>query len=484
MSAAAAFKNTVPKLPILHEARTLISAGLFDRVFLNDSFSRRELLADDKDLERLEFVPLATVRSFSRVQLLRSLLVTSNIQEAVDATQMFRSRGVNRLPFLHLENIESHKDLVNLVSEASSIADRFAISDSRLEFRRVGKHNAYDVSIIVPVYGVAAYIERCARSLKNQSFVGRSQILFIDDGSCDGSAEIIRRVVEGADHMKLVFKPNGGAASARNVGLDLAQGEFVGFVDGDDYVSEEFIDSLYRAAILNDCDVAQGEFFYVNAKDGTMSRHPECFSVELGALGVISTPSYPMMLQTPAIWRRLYSRHLIQSNGVRFNESFRRHDDLPFNIEVLSKSQQIAIVRKPIYYYLLGREGQDVSATDERLFIHFRLFEFTRSRIGRRYWERDYFRKFTVTMFAHHLWAYERIEPRLKERYLNGMAVQTLCTRGPIGALDRLKVLLSHFRAHRRLVLRCAVLAFRDRRRAILPSDTEADARALMLATN
>ena len=79
MSAAAAFNSTVPKLPILHEARTLISAGLFDRVFLNDSFSRRELLADNKDLDRLEFVPLATVRSFSRVQLLRSLLVTSNI---------------------------------------------------------------------------------------------------------------------------------------------------------------------------------------------------------------------------------------------------------------------------------------------------------------------------------------------------------------------------------------------------------------------
>jgi glycosyltransferase involved in cell wall biosynthesis len=484
MSAAAALQNTVPRLPIFHEAQALISAGLFDRVFLSDSMARKEFRADDKDLDRLEFVSLATVGRFSKVELLRSLVAASNVQDALDAGQMFRSRGVERLPFLHLENSESHKDLVRLVSDASSIADRYVISDTSLGFRRVGRHHAYDVSIIVPVYGVAAYVESCASSLRNQSFVGRSEILFIDDGSSDGSAEIIRRVVEGAHHMKLVSKPNGGAASARNLGLDLAQGEFVGFVDGDDHVSAEFIESLYRAAILNDCDVAQGEFFYVNAQDGAASKHPECFSVELGALGVISTPSYPMMLQTPAIWRRLYSRHLIQSNGIRFNESFRRHDDLPFNIEVLTKSEQIAIVRRPIYYYLLGREGQDVSAADERLFIHFRLFEFTRSRVGRRYWERDYFRKFTITMFAHHLWAYERIEPRLKERYLNGMAIQTLCTRGPIGALQRLKVLLSHFRAHRMLVLRCAVLAFRNRRRATLPSDAEADAHALALAAN
>src|SRR4029079_15313260 len=128
------------------------------------------------------------------------------------------------------------EDLVQIVSRASRIADRYVISDPRLGFRRVGKQHAYDVSIIVPVYGVAAYIERCALSLKNQTFGGRAEILYIDDGSTDGSVEIIRRVVDGADHMKLIAKPNGGAASARNLGLDLAQGEFVGFVDGDDHV--------------------------------------------------------------------------------------------------------------------------------------------------------------------------------------------------------------------------------------------------------
>ena len=352
--------STIRKFPILHEARTLISAGLFDRVFLHHRLRREELLADNEDLGKVEFAPLATARTYSKGQLLRSLVIASNIQEADHAVQMFRSQEIGRLPFLHLENNEPPDDLVNIVSHASSIADRYVIADPRLGFRRVGKHHAHDVSIIVPVYGVAAYIERCASSLKNQTFGGRSEILFIDDGSTDGSAEIIRRVIDRADHMKMISKPNGGAASARNVGLDLAQGEFVGFVDGDDHVSEDFIDSLYRAAIVNDCDIAQGEFFYVNAQDGTMKKHPEWFSVQLGDLGVISTPSYPMMLQTPAIWRRLYSRHLLQSNAIRFNENFRRHDDLPFNIEVLTKSQQIAIVRRPVYYYLLGRDGQDV----------------------------------------------------------------------------------------------------------------------------
>src|SRR5262249_10410961 len=141
------------KLPILHEARRLISAGLFDRVFLRHGLPRKELLVDNEDLDRIEFVPLATARTFSKVQLLRSLVVASSIEGAVNAAQMFRSRGVDRLPFLHLENNEGHRDLVKIVSDASSIADRYVISDSRLGFRRVGKHHTYDVSIIVPVYG-------------------------------------------------------------------------------------------------------------------------------------------------------------------------------------------------------------------------------------------------------------------------------------------------------------------------------------------
>ena len=126
--------STIRKFPILHEARTLISAA-FDRVFLHQRLRREELLADNEDLGKVEFAPLATARTYSKVQLLRSLVIASNIQEADHAVQMFRSQEIGRLPFLHIENNEPPDDLVNIVSHASSIADRYGISDPRLGFR-------------------------------------------------------------------------------------------------------------------------------------------------------------------------------------------------------------------------------------------------------------------------------------------------------------------------------------------------------------
>src|SRR5262249_30570935 len=131
---------------------------------------------------------------------------------------------------------------------------------------------------------------------------------------------------------------------------------------------------------------------------------------------------------------------------------FRRHDDLAFNILALSYAEKVAIVRNNVYYYVLGRDGQDVSATDERLFIHFRIFEYLFSRLKNNLNEKNYHKYFLITMYGHHKWALERIDRRLKMKYRIGMAAQLFQSKGRLNLRKRYQLLRRRFRNDKREV--------------------------------
>ena len=101
------------------------------------------------------------------------------------------------------------------------------------------------ITVIVPVYNTEKYLERCLDSIVGQTYRDL-EILLIDDGSTDSSGEICRQYAEADDRITVLVKENGGQASARNLGLDRMQGEYVLFVDSDDYVSPDFVEELYR----------------------------------------------------------------------------------------------------------------------------------------------------------------------------------------------------------------------------------------------
>ena len=118
------------------------------------------------------------------------------------------------------------------------------------------------ISIIVPVYGVEAYIVECIESLINQSYKN-IEILLIDDQSPDKCPEICEKYAEIDKRIKVIHKENGGAGSARNVGLRNYRGEYVCFVDGDDYVDENYIQVLYDAISKNNADIAVIDYEYL-----------------------------------------------------------------------------------------------------------------------------------------------------------------------------------------------------------------------------
>ena len=138
------------------------------------------------------------------------------------------------------------------------------------------------VSVIIPIYNMEAYLARCLDSVLNNTY-RNLEIICVDDGSTDGSAEILRAYAEKDSRIVPIFKENGGVSSARNAGLDRMTGEYVTFVDPDDFVHPQYVELLYRALKESGTEIAICGFETVADENGT-SDQPEYISFERQAL--------------------------------------------------------------------------------------------------------------------------------------------------------------------------------------------------------
>ena len=127
------------------------------------------------------------------------------------------------------------------------------------------------VSVIIPIYGVEQYLDRCVRSVVNQSYA-HLEIILVDDGSTDRCPAMCDAWANKDSRIQVIHKPNGGLSSARNAGLDMATGEFIAFVDSDDYVEPDYIATMIDAAQKNHADLVMCSVFHEDA-DGNAIEH-------------------------------------------------------------------------------------------------------------------------------------------------------------------------------------------------------------------
>ena len=127
------------------------------------------------------------------------------------------------------------------------------------------------VSMIVPVYNVEAFLRECLESIEGQSFLNY-EVLIINDGSTDGSAKIAQEFVDKYDNWHLIHKENGGLSSARNAGIARAKGEYICFVDSDDYIEKDYVQKLYDAACEYDADMVIADYHEVDDKGRDLQR--------------------------------------------------------------------------------------------------------------------------------------------------------------------------------------------------------------------
>lgn len=204
------------------------------------------------------------------------------------------------------------------------------------------------ISVIVPVYKAEKYIEACTAAILGQTF-SDFELLLVDDGSPDESGAICDRLAETDARIKVIHKPNGGASSARNRGLDEATGEYIMFCDSDDRVKSDWCKDLIAAMEQGGADLCVCG--YVGIRDGNVVRE----SIPAPAIGAyIDTDLWHLfelrLLNTP--WNKIFRRSVIEENKLRFDEAMTDGEDQHFNLRYLQCSgQRIRILPKALYEY-------------------------------------------------------------------------------------------------------------------------------------
>lgn len=234
--------------------------------------------------------------------------------------------------------------------------------------------NDVDLSIIFPVYKVEKYLDQCISTVTSwkSPYV---EFLFVNDGSPDNSRDIILKYARKDSRIKLIDKENGGCASARQKGLDCARGRYIGFVDPDDFTAPDMFRQLLGRAMLGSyevCYCGYNEYYDSNQRSKPI---PDTIggSYYLGTANKDEIQKLIMYLRV-AIWRGIYRRDMLERNKISFCTELRRFDDLPFMLEVFAQAKSVVALQQHLYYYRLDRPGQDVSCTDERLYVHFPIF--------------------------------------------------------------------------------------------------------------
>ncbi len=193
------------------------------------------------------------------------------------------------------------------------------------------------VSVIVPVYNVEKFLQRCLDSISNQDF-NNFECICIDDGSTDGSGKILDEYAKKDSRFIVIHKKNGGVSAARNEGLNCAKGEYVSFVDSDDWIERETYSKAYAVAKKNNLDIVRWTFQRKNA------RRPD---LKEGFFSIEKNCKY----FSASCWDKLIRTDLIKRNRIKFPVGFRLSEDRLFCFKCFLCSKRSYFINEPFYHY-------------------------------------------------------------------------------------------------------------------------------------
>ena len=208
------------------------------------------------------------------------------------------------------------------------------------------------ISIIVPVYKVEQYLSRCIDSILNQTFQD-FELILVDDGSPDNCGEICDIYALKDNRIKVIHKENGGLSDARNVGLEIAAGEYISFVDSDDVVHPQMYTRLYDLIQRTGAEIAQCEYV-------RFDKEIEFQSLSEGAEEIICTnvEAIDLLIESnklvPPVWNKLYKKELF--SNIRFPKG-KIHEDEYTTYKLFYAANKIAYIDLPMYYYFINNSG-------------------------------------------------------------------------------------------------------------------------------
>lgn len=229
--------------------------------------------------------------------------------------------------------------------------------------------NQIDISIIVPIYNVELYLEKCIRSILNQTFQN-FELILVNDGSTDSSREICNEFAQKDERIKVIHKENGGVSSARNAGLKIATGKYIGFVDPDDYIENTMYEKLYELCRENEAEIGvcqlgreiDGRKVHVTSEERILTFNTEEALREL----------FKGILYRFSLCNKLFKHSCF--NNVKFPEG-RIHEDLSTCYLLFSNAKKIIYVNFPGYIYVKREESILTSVYSEKRLDAFKAWK-------------------------------------------------------------------------------------------------------------
>lgn len=215
------------------------------------------------------------------------------------------------------------------------------------------------ISIIIPAYNVCKYLVKCVQSILSQTHID-TEIILIDDGSKDETPQVCDKLSEEYPQVIVFHKTNGGVSSARNLGIKHATGDYIMFVDGDDWLDSTCLEDMLHLINMTKSDACSCNKYYKN--DSPQIATSLCTRTALNAKEVIKKHLHYGFIASP--WLTLWRRELVKD--VLFNENIHTLEDWEYNFRCLTKIQNICILDRAYYHYRTVEGSASVSPVNSR----------------------------------------------------------------------------------------------------------------------
>lgn len=247
------------------------------------------------------------------------------------------------------------------------------------------------VSLIIPVFNAADFLSACIQSALEQS-LSEIEVIVVNDGSVDSSHEKLKNFMKADQRIKLIYQQNKGVSSARNLGLDIAKGEWIAFADADDVLEHDMLATLYQNAISQKAGMVVCNVWQHSANNAPKKRL--ALSNELLQFKHKPEKAVAEMMKFSfdyANWNKLYRADIIQQQQIRFDEHICIGEDLLFNLYYLHYIDSIACVDAALYHYKLHEHSVMAKSAAKRMEEFNRQFKayknFTRRHSLQKEWE-------------------------------------------------------------------------------------------------
>lgn len=211
------------------------------------------------------------------------------------------------------------------------------------------------ISIIIPVFKVEEYLEKCVDSIINQTYTNL-EIILVDDGSPDNCGKICDEYAKKDTRVRVIHKENGGLSSARNAGLDVASGEYVSFVDSDDYIKENFIEVLYNLCVENKCDISECGYLRFQDEYESLEDSETISDIKIYSNYEMQKKIYgEECVKTVVVWNKLYKKYIYEI--LRFPDKKVHEDEYTTYKAFFNTRTNIAVTNLNLYFYRINQNG-------------------------------------------------------------------------------------------------------------------------------